>query len=351
MRGRSTNSHKEAESVTSSNGKTGHDHELSHVENTLHESPENWNKLHEYYTQYPNAWARFRGFIREPAAEALGCMILIIFGNGVDCQVVLSGNTGVASSPKGEYLSISFLWAVGAALGVWVSAGISGGHNNPVITLALAIFRGFPWKKVPGYILGQVFGAWLGAMLTYANYFHAIDIFEGGKGVRTVPGTASLFSTYALDYLPSAACFFDEFLGTFILVVVVFAVTDKHNGPPPAGLLPLVIFLLILGLGAGWGMQTAYAINPARDLGPRIMTAMVGYGREVFNYRNQFWLWCITCGPLAGGLTGALFYDLFIFTGGESPINRPSAAARRHLAKAAPGERANPIAGPTTESV
>ena len=71
-------------------------------------------------------------------------------------------------------------------------------------------------------MLGQLFGAWLGAMLTYANYFHAIDIFEGGKGVRTVPGTAALFSTYALDYLPSAACFFDEFLGTFILVVVVF---------------------------------------------------------------------------------------------------------------------------------
>ena len=97
MRGRLTTSHKEADSLSSS-GKTAHDHELSHVEDTLHESPENWNKLHEYYTKYPNAWARFRyvscvkiavsarlltllsGYIREPAAEALGCMILIIFG-------------------------------------------------------------------------------------------------------------------------------------------------------------------------------------------------------------------------------------------------------------------------------
>ena len=80
--------------------------------------------------------------------------------------------------------------------------------------------------------------------------------------------------------MTAANCFFDEFLGTFILVLVVFAVIDKRNMPPPNGLLPLVVFIVVLGLGAGWGMQTGYAINPARDLGPRIMTAMVGYGRE-----------------------------------------------------------------------
>ncbi|VDC04671.1 unnamed protein product [Peniophora sp. CBMAI 1063] len=325
---------------------SSNDSDFTHVEDSTKESEELWRERHNYYTRYPNAWARFRGYIREPAAEALGCMILILFGNGVDCQVVLSGNTGVAPSAKGSYLSISFLWAVGASLGVWCSAGISGGHNNPVITLMLAIFRGFPWKKVPGYVIGQIFGAWMGAMLTYANYFHAIDVYEGGKGIRTTPGTASLFATYALDYLPAAACFFDEVLGTFILVVVVFAVTDKRNGPPPAGLLPLVIFILILGLGAGWGMQTAYAINPARDLGPRIMTAMVGYGRAVFNYRSQYWLWTPICGPLVGGFTGALFYDLFIFTGRESWVNRPNKAAREHFAEPRPSERANPIAGP-----
>lgn len=90
--------------------------------------------------------------------------------------------------------------ASGAALGVWSSGGISGGHNNPVITIMLAIFRGFPWKKVPGYIAGQIFGAWLGALLTYTNYFHAIDIYEGGNG-RTTPGTASYFATYSVRFL------------------------------------------------------------------------------------------------------------------------------------------------------
>ncbi|KAI0030976.1 aquaporin [Vararia minispora EC-137] len=332
----------DAASSGSTTGKAG---ELTQIEDVDAESPSVWQEKHEYYSRYPNRWARIRDVIREPAAEAIGCMILILFGNGVDCQVVLSGNIGVASSQKGQYLSISFLWAVGAALGVWASAGISGGHCNPVITVALALFRGFPWKKVPGYIIGQIVGAFIGALLTYANYFHAIDIYEGGKGIRTTPGTASLFSTYALDYMPAAACFFDEFLGTFILVLIVFAVTDKRNGPPPPGMLPLVIFLLVLGLGAAFGMQTGYAINPARDLGPRIMTAIVGYGSAPFNYRSQYWLWCIVCAPFAGGLVGAFFYDALIFVGEESPLNRPNRAAREHHAKPVSSARPNPIAG------
>ncbi|CAE7079743.1 unnamed protein product [Rhizoctonia solani] len=229
--------------------------------------------------------------IREPAAEFLGTMILIIFGTGVNCQVVLSGNTAVSASPKGEYLSISFGWAIGTALGVWVSGGISGGHINPAVTLAQAIFRGFSWKKVPSYILAQVLGACAGAGLVYANYHRALDLYEGGLGVRTVPGTASLFTTFAMDYLSNAQCFFSEVLGTAVLLLVVLAATDKRNGPPPNGLVPLVLFILILGEGACLGMQTAYALNPARDLGPRLMCWMAGYGRQVWNYRSQYWLY------------------------------------------------------------
>ncbi|TFY78219.1 hypothetical protein EWM64_g5793 [Hericium alpestre] len=125
-------------------------------------------------------------------------------------------------------------------------------------------------------------------MLVFANYFHAIDVFEGGKGRRSTPGTASLFATYSLSYLPSANCFFDEFVGAFIVILVVFAVTDKRNNPPAPGMVPVALFILILGIGAAFGMQTGYAVNPARDLGPRIMTAMMGYGRAVFNFRSQY---------------------------------------------------------------
>jgi len=287
-----------------------------------------------HYTTHPNRWARLRWYIREPAAEFLGTMILIIFGAGVDCQVVLSANPGVASSQKGEYLSISFGWAIGTSLGVWASGGISGGHINPAVTLSLAIFRGFPWKKVPIYWLAQVLGALCGAGCVYANYFHAIDVFEGGRGIRTVPGTASLFSTYALDYMTSVSCFFNEFLGTAILLIVVLAATDKGNVSPPQGLLPLVLFILVLGIGACLGMQTAYAINPARDLGPRLLTAMVGYGKDVFTYRNQYWIWCPILAPFSGAIIGSFLYDSFLFVGSESIMNRPNTAARAHNEKA-----------------
>ena len=141
----------------------------------------------------------------------------------------------------------------------------------------MAIFRSFPWKKVPAYVFAQVLGAFLGSLVAYGNYFHAIDLVEGA-GIRTVPGTASFFTSYALDYVSDLNCFWDEFICSFILLLVVFAVTDRHNGPPPSGLVPLAIFSAMFIIIAGFGLQTSFAINPARDLGVRIMTALVGYG-------------------------------------------------------------------------
>ncbi|KAI0771203.1 aquaporin [Trametes elegans] len=299
----------------------------------------------EHYTRYPNRWSRIREYIREPAAEFFGVMILIIFGNGVDCQVVLSADTRVASSPKGDYLSLNFGWAVGTALGVWVSGGISGGHINPAVTIALAVFRDFPWRKVPGYIFAQVMGGLCGAGIIYANYIHAIDLVEGGRNIRTVPGTASLFSTYAMDYMTSVSCFFDEFVGTAVLLIVVMAIGDARNGPPPPGLAPLVLFILILGIGASIGMQTGYAINPARDLGPRLLTAMVGYGADVFTFRSHYWLWCPVIAPIVGALVGVLIYDACFFTGAESILNKPDAKARALHERARDAERQRPIAG------
>jgi len=223
-------------------------------------------------------------------------------------------------------------------MGVWVSGGISGGHINPAVTLALATWRGFPWRKVPGYMFAQVMGGLVGAGLVYANYIHAIDIFEGGREVRTL-ATASLFSTYALDYMTAVSCFFSEVLATAVLIVVVLAIGDNKNVPPPSGLAPLVLFILILGIGAALGMQTGYAINPARDLGPRLLTSMVGYGKAVYTFRNQYWLWCPVIGPFVGAQLGAAFYDIFLFAGSESIVNRPNAAARKHQDRARPQQR------------
>lgn len=247
-------------------------------------------------------------------AEFFGTALLVIFGAGAGASVVLSGSQGVASSSKGDFVSINFGWAIGIAIGVWVSGGISGGHINPAITLAMATFRGFPWRKVPAFILAQILGGVVGAGLIYALYFGAIDIFEGA-GIRTA-ATAGIFATYPLPYVTSAAAFFSEFLATAIFGMAVLAMTDKRNGTaPPLGLLPLALFVLFMGFGVSLGMQTAYALNPARDFGPRIFLAMAGYGKEVFTFRSHYWIWCPIMAPILGAQAGAFLYDLFLYTG------------------------------------
>ncbi|KAF8180115.1 aquaporin-like protein [Pholiota molesta] len=261
-------------------------------------------------------WCIIRTIIREPMAEFAGVAVFVMLGTAVDCQVVLSTNKGVASSPKGDFLSVNFGWAIGLAMGAWVSGGISGGHLNPAVTLALASWRGFPWRKVPAYIFAQVLGGLFGAAVVYGNYASAIDIFEGGHGIRT-RATGGLFATYALDYMSNISCFFVEFLGTALLVLMVLAATDKKNNSPPKGLLPLTLFLTLLGLGLGFGMQTSYAFNPARDFGPRLLLTFAGYGKQLYSYRSQYWLWCPIIGPIVGAQIAAIFYDLFLNENGR----------------------------------
>ncbi|EIW80890.1 aquaporin, partial [Coniophora puteana RWD-64-598 SS2] len=262
--------------------------------------------------------------LREPAAEFFGTMMLIVFGVGGVCQVVLSASTN-------EYLSINIGWAVGVAMGVWVAGGISGGHINPAVTITLATLRGFPWRKVPYYCFAQLMGALCGAGIIYANYYEAISAYEGGTNIRTVSKTGSLFCTYAADYMTNVGAFFSEFMTSAIMMMCILSFSDKKNGPPPSGTAPISLFILILGVGLALGINTGYAINPARDLGPRIMTAMVGYGKGVFTFRNQYWLWCPVIAPICGCLTGGFVYDLLIFTGSESVVNTPCVFSSLHI--------------------
>ncbi|KAI6147149.1 major intrinsic protein superfamily membrane channel protein [Pisolithus tinctorius] len=277
--------------------------------------------------QYPNRWSKIRDYIREPAAEFLGTMILVIFGCGSNCQVVLSSNKAVSATPSGDYLSSNFGWAVGLCLGVFVSGS---GHVNPAVTLAFASFRGFPWKKVPYYLIAQLLGALCGGGIIYANYYHAINAYEGGSNIRTISGTGDLFGTYAADYMSSVSCFFAEFLGAAMLLISIFAATDKRNGPTPVWLVPATVFMAALGIGIALSMETGAAVNPARDLGPRILTAMVGYGKDVFTFRNQYWLWCPILGPILGMQAGGLAYELVYSTGSDSFVNKLIAAPRKH---------------------
>ncbi|KAF7291875.1 hypothetical protein MIND_01212800 [Mycena indigotica] len=265
--------------------------------------------------------ARYREYLREPFAEFLGVAVLVLFGAGVNCQVLLSSSTGVSSSPKGDYLAVSFGWAVGLSLGVWVSSGISPAHINPAVTLAMATWRKFPWKKVPVFIFAQVFGGFIGAALVYANYFHAIDVFEGAPGVRSMK-TAGVFGAYAIDYLTNVSAFFSEVLGTAILLLVIVATTDsgKRNAAPAPGYFPIVIFLVILGISSSLGMQTGFALNPARDFGPRLLSSAVGYPGAVWSFRHQYWLWTGVIAPVIGAQLAVGLYDMFVYTGEDSLV-------------------------------
>ncbi|KAF8884815.1 aquaporin-like protein [Infundibulicybe gibba] len=269
----------------------------------------------------PNPLARYRNGLREYAGEFLGTAMIVIFGLGVNCQVTLSSVSGVASSPKGDYTSVAFGWGAGLAIGGWISGC---GHINPAVTLAMAVWRGFPWRKVPGYIVAQVFGAWVGAAVVYGNYFHAIDIFEGGEGIRTLK-TAGLFGTFALNYMTAASCFFSEvwisifirtqFLGTVILVFGVLAITDKKN-QVPNGIVPLGLFVLLMGITTCLGMETSFALNPARDFGPRLLTSMVAMAAI------QYWIWCPIIATIAGAQFATFIYDLLISSSDTDVIGK-----------------------------
>lgn len=255
--------------------------------------------------------SKIRDMLRAPIAEFAGTAVFVLIGTGVDCQVVLSSDDGVAASQKGSFLSINFGWAIGLALGAWISGGISGGHLNPAVTLGMAIFRKFSWAKVPLYIFAQLLGGVIGATITYFNYVNAIDIFEGSRTART-QATASLFATFPLPYVNNITAFFTEFLGTAVLALMVLAASDKTNNAAPKGMFPIAIFLTLLGLGLSFGMQTSYAFNPARDFGPRLLLTMVGYGKQLYSFRRQYWLWCPIIAPFLGAIVGMGFYDLFL---------------------------------------
>lgn len=181
-------------------------------------------------------------------------------------------------------------------LGVYAS-GASGGHINPAVTLANCLFRGFPWRKFPVYALSQLLGAMSGAAIVYGNYKSAIDAYEGGAGIRTVPGysataTAGIFCTYPASFMTKTGQFFSEFLASAILMFMIFALKDEGNlGAGP--LTPLALFFVIFGIGACFGWETGYAMNLARDFGPRLVSYMVGYGREVFTAGNYYFWVCL----------------------------------------------------------
>ncbi|MGK5555284.1 MIP/aquaporin family protein [Actinomadura kijaniata] len=240
---------------------------------------------------------------REMAAEFAGTLILILFGVGVVAQVVAGG--------IGDHDSIAWAWGIGVTLGVYVAATISGGHLNPAVTFALAVFKGFPWRKVAPYVLAQTLGAFVAALVVRWNYTEVLARFDPGHTIKsqgvfsTLPGNGTLpVSTWG--------ALRDQVIGTAILLFVVVALTDLRNQPPLANLGPVVIGFLVVAIGMAWGTDAGYAINPARDFGPRLAQFLTGYGGAWRDQYGGLYFWVPIVGPLVGGVLGAGLYGLLV---------------------------------------
>ncbi len=227
-------------------------------------------------------------------AELVGTMLLIVLGDGVVAAVVLTKSKAQNSG----WIVITTGWALAVAIPVYVVGRISGAHINPAVTLGLAAVGRFPWSGVAGYLAAQFLGAFLGAIVVWLAYLAHWGVTEDKAAKLVVFSTAPAIRNYPLNLLTEA-------IGTFVLVFGILALgADKPS--VQSGLTPLLIGFLIWSIGLSLGGPTGFAINPARDLGPRIAHALLpipGKGGSDWGY-----CWVPIVGPVIGGILGAVVY-------------------------------------------
>ncbi|QHY97728.1 Propanediol diffusion facilitator [Streptomyces sp. S4.7] len=277
----------------------------------------------------PSSFRRRATLGGECLAEFLGTFVLIAFGCGVVAMVVAalpgSGRTAGPTTffiSSGDWLLITWGWAMAVVFGVYVAGGVSGAHINPAVTLAFAVRRKFAWAKVLPYMGSQLAGAFVGAALVYWVYGDAINAFDAAmKGPKTDGHTLasfSIFGTFPAPYFNGGIWgpLLDQIVGTAFLVMFIVAVVDLRNTAVKANLGPLIIGFAVAAIGMSYGANAGYAINPARDLGPRLLTWAAGWGDlampgSLAGAFSAYW-WIPIVGPLIGGVIGVLLYDLFI---------------------------------------
>jgi glycerol uptake facilitator protein len=240
--------------------------------------------------------------VGEYLSEFFGTFILICFGDGVVAMAVAalnqSGRGNLIFNASGDWLIITFGWGFAVAMAVYVAGGVSGAHINPAVTLASAIKRGFPWSKVPGYWASQILGAFAGAALVWWVYQNAINSYETAhhitKGTADSIPTYSIFATFPAGYFHNwGGPFLTEAVGTAFLVCFVFAIIDEFNQPVKANLAPFMVGIAVVAIGTSFGANSGYAINPARDFGPRLFAtispcrATTGTSTRTSGYRSS----------------------------------------------------------------
>ncbi|MEV6113541.1 MIP family channel protein [Streptomyces sp. NPDC052109] len=269
------------------------------------------------------------GLLGECLAEFLGTFVLICFGCGVVAMAVASlPGSGRAATPTtiflaaGDWLLIAWGWGFAVAFGVYVGGGVSGAHLNPAVTLAMAVRRGFPWAKVLPYWFAQLVGALTGAALVYLVYHDAISAYDHAAPGPKVNGhtnaTFSIFATFPAAYFHGGVWgpLIDQIAGTAFLLMLIAAVLDVRNQAVRANLAPLIVGFVVVAIGMSYGANAGYAINPARDFGPRLLTYAAGWNSLAFpgsvsgGYSGYWWIPIV--GPLIGGVIGIVVYDLFV---------------------------------------
>ncbi|MDI3317911.1 MAG: MIP/aquaporin family protein [Bacillota bacterium] len=227
-------------------------------------------------------------------AEFVGTAILIVLGDGVVANVLLNRSKG----QNGGWMVITTGWALAVAIAVYAVGWISGAHINPAVTVALAAIGRFPWSEVPGYIVAQVLGAFAGAVLVWLAYLPHWGETADPDLKLAVFSTMPAVRNYPLNFLT-------EVIGTAVLVLGVLFIPDRHNAIG-GGLVPLLIGVLVWAIGLSLGGPTGYAINPARDFGPRLAHAVL----PIPGKRDSDWAyaWIPIVAPLVGGVLGALLF-------------------------------------------
>lgn len=267
--------------------------------------------------------------IGELSAECLGTMILILFGCGVVAQVIGGGFPKTLGA--GDHNSIAFAWGFGVTLAIYVAGRLSGAHLNPAVTIALAAFKGFDRRKILPYITAQVIGAFIGALIVRFAYADQIRAIDPGH----TKATQGIFSTSPGAGVSMTTAFFDQVIGTAILVAVIFAVTSAVNNPPLANMGPVIVGVLVIAIGMAWGTNAGYAINPARDFGPRLASWVTGYGDAMYSANGpELYFWLPIVAPIVGGLVGGA---MFVFG-----IERFLPAAEQEIGVSEPTEERVP---------
>ncbi|MFY9745171.1 MAG: MIP/aquaporin family protein [Acidobacteriaceae bacterium] len=248
-------------------------------------------------------------FAGELISEAVALVIIISFGDSVAAMVSLYD----PSPYQHAYWGVCITWGLAVTLAIYTTGSVSGCHANPAVTLALALYRKFSWKKVLPYCIAQTIGAFIGACIVCLLFSPVIDRFNLANHLtRAGGGAAGVFFTHPAVGITTMHAFGDEIVLTAFLIFGIFAITEQYNEVAPgANSGALIIGFLVAVIGASMGYLESWAINPARDFGPRFFAFIAGWGSSALPSPGSYW-WVPIVGPLLGGAVGGAAYQLLI---------------------------------------